>query len=160
MAFSQTVAIEMASASDDAGPAARGLSGALPARPRATADPAMGSPDPAPGHVVCREGEQLPGPAARVAEARLALLRAEYARLVTAARASVTAARAGAADPLVYVEAELARHCGLPPQDSTVPAVLADVGAAMALAARAARRRQANHCAWSGSSPSEIGSRS
>ena len=30
MAFSQTVAIEMASASDDAGPAARGLSGALP----------------------------------------------------------------------------------------------------------------------------------
>jgi hypothetical protein len=153
MAFSQTVAIEMASASDDAGPAARGLSGALPARPRATADPAMGSPDPAPGHVVCREGEQLPGPAARVAEARLALLRAEYARLVTAARASVTAARAGAADPLVYVEAELARHCGLPPQDSTVPAVLADAGAAMALAARAARRRQANHCAWSASPP-------
>lgn len=153
MAFSQTVAIEMASASDDAGPAARGLSGALPARPRATADPAMGSPDPAPGHVVCREGEQLTGPAARVAEARLALLRAEYARLVTAARASVTAARAGAADPLVYVEAELARHCGLPPQDSTVPAVLADAGAAMALAARAARRRQADHCAWSASPP-------
>jgi hypothetical protein len=30
MAFSQTVAIEMASASDNAGPAARGLSGALP----------------------------------------------------------------------------------------------------------------------------------
>jgi hypothetical protein len=35
------------------------------------------------------------------------------------------------------VEAELARHCGLPPQDSTVPAVLADAGAAMALAALA-----------------------
>lgn len=83
-------------------------------------------------------GERLPSSSLGVAEARLALLRAEYARLVTAARASVTAARAGVPDPLVYLEAELARHCGLPPQDATVPAVLADAGTAMVLAGRAA----------------------
>jgi hypothetical protein len=94
----------------------------------------MRVPGLAPEQVVCRAGEQLPGPVAREAEARLALLPAEYARLVTAARASVAAARAGGADPLVYVEAELARHCGLPPQDATVLAVLADVGTAMVLA--------------------------
>jgi hypothetical protein len=68
----------------------------------------------------------------------LALLKVEYARLVAAARASVTAARAGAADPLVYVMAELSRHSGLPPLDSTVPAVLADASTAMSLAGRAA----------------------
>jgi hypothetical protein len=87
--------------------------------------------------------------AARAAEAAgmaqtelaLALLKAEYARLVAAARASVTAARAGAADPLVYVMAELSRHSGLPPLGSTVPAVLADAGTAMTLAGRAARPR-------------------
>lgn len=111
---------------------------ALPARPRAKADPAGGSPGPARKQFTCREGQQLPGRAGRATEARLALLRAEYARLVTAARASVAAARAGATDPLVYVEAELVRHCGLPPQDATVPAVLADANAATELAGRAA----------------------
>ena len=110
----------------------------LSARPRPKADPDAVLPGPAPEQAVCWEGERLPGMAAGAVEARLALLRAEYARLATAARASVTAARAGEANPLVYVEAELARHCGLPPQDSTVPAVLADAGAAMAVAARAA----------------------
>ncbi len=72
-------------------------------------------------------------------ELALALLKAEYARLVAAARASVTAARAGAADPLVYVMAELSRHSGLPSLGSTVPAVLADASTAMTLAGRAAR---------------------
>jgi hypothetical protein len=67
----------------------------------------------------------------------LALLRAEYARLAAAARASVTAARAGAANPLVYVEAELARHGGLPPADATVLAVLADAAAGMMVATHA-----------------------
>lgn len=56
----------------------------------------------------------------------MALLRAEYARLLAAARAAVAAAREGAPDLLVYVEAELARHGGLPPQGVSVLAVLAD----------------------------------
>src|SRR2546428_9476005 len=89
-------------------------------------DVATGLPRPTATQVVRQSGEQLPDPVAWTAEARLALLRAEYARLVTAARASVAAAWAGSSDPLVYVEAELVRHCGLPPQDATVPAVLAD----------------------------------
>ncbi len=39
------------------------------------------------------------------------------------------------ADPLVYVKAELARHGGLPPQEATVPAILAAAtGTAMVLA--------------------------
>ena len=78
--------------------------------------------------------------AARTAQAELglALLKAKYAKLVAAARASVTAARAGATDPLVYVRAELSRYDGLPPLDSTVPTVLADASTAMTLAQRAA----------------------
>jgi hypothetical protein len=86
----------------------------------------------------CQAGERPPSSSHEGAEARLALLRAEYARLVTAARASIAAARAGVPDPLVYLEVELARHCGLPPDDATVPAVLADAAAAMVLAGRAA----------------------
>lgn len=70
---------------------------------------------------------------------RLALLRAEYARLVAAARASVAAAAAGQADPLVYVRAELARHGGLPPRGLTASAVLADAAGAMQVAGRAGR---------------------
>jgi hypothetical protein len=66
----------------------------------------------------------------------LALLRADYARLLAAARATVAAAQAGTPDPLVYVEAELARHGGLPPRGASVPAVLADARTAMMLAAR------------------------
>ena len=98
-----------------------------PVRPPLKADAATQVSGPEPG-------EWPPGSAAGKAEARLALLRADYARLVTAARASVAAARTGAADPLVYVKAELARHCGLPPQETTVLAVLADAATAMALA--------------------------
>jgi hypothetical protein len=83
----------------------------------------------------------LRGPAARGRpgsgpEERLALLRAEYAQLIAAARATVAAARAGASDPLVYVEAELARHGGLPPQGASVPTVLADACTAMMLAGK------------------------
>jgi hypothetical protein len=66
----------------------------------------------------------------------LALLRAEYARLLAAARAAVAAARQGAPDPLVYVEAELAHHGGLPPQGASVSAVLADACTAMMLAGK------------------------
>jgi hypothetical protein len=85
--------------------------------------------------------ERLAAPegAAALDRLALALLRAEYARLVAAARASVAAARAGEANPLVYVEAELVRHCGLPPQGSKVTGVLADAGTAMVLADRATR---------------------
>lgn len=93
--------------------------------------------------VMRRAQEQVPGRVGETAEDRLALLRAEYARMITAARASVTARRAGAADPLAYVEAELARHDGLPPRDTTVPAVLADAATAMILAGRAARPHEA-----------------
>ena len=109
-------------------------------RPRVEADIATGLRGSAPVQVVCQVEEQLPDPAAGAAGARLALalLRAEYARLVTAARASVTAARAGSANPLVYVEAELVRHGGLPPHDMTVPTVLAAAGPAMMLSGRAA----------------------
>ena len=106
------------------------LTRVLPIRPRASADPARGSAGLAAEQAMCQEEKQLACPAAR-----LALLRADYARLVAAARASITAARAGATEPLVYVEAELARHGGLPPRDATVPGVLADVGTAMMLAA-------------------------
>jgi len=76
---------------------------------------------------------QLPDPAAD-AKLALALLRAEYARLIAAARGSIAAARAGADHPLAYVEAELARHCGLPPRDATVTSVLADARTAMTAA--------------------------
>jgi hypothetical protein len=87
---------------------------------------------------MCWAAEQLPGAEAWKAKDRLTLLLAEYARLITAARASVTAARAGAAYPLAFVEAELARHGGLADQDVTVPTVLADARTAMVLAGRAA----------------------
>jgi hypothetical protein len=78
---------------------------------------------------------EMPGADAGSAKDKLALLRAEYAQLLAAARAAVTAARAGAPDPLVYVEAELTRHGGLPPRGASVPAVLADAHTAMMLAA-------------------------
>ncbi len=79
--------------------------------------------------------------AARTAQAEqsLALLKARYAQLVAAARASVTAAWADSEDPLAYVRAELSRCHGMPPRDSTVPAVLADARTAMMLAGCAAR---------------------
>jgi len=117
------------------------LTRALAARLHLTGSGGANLPGPALGHDAHGAGKPSPGAMATASanEARLALLRSEYARLVTAARASVTAARAGAADPLVYVEAELARHSGLPPQDATVPAVLADARGAMALATRAAQ---------------------
>ena len=102
---------------------------------RGESDIAAGLRGPTPGQVVCQVREQLPGSAAEAADAgqALALLRAEHARLITAARASVTAARAGLANPLAYVEAELARRGGLPPQEAAVPAVLGDTGTAMML---------------------------
>lgn len=82
---------------------------------------------------MCREGEQLPGGRRSGGQAGAAACGVHAAG--TAVRASAAAAPAGATDPLVYAEAELARHCGLPPQDATMPAVLADAGAAMALSA-------------------------
>ena len=95
---------------------------------------AAGLPGPM-GLMVRRQARgQPPGTAGETSEDRLALLRVKYARLITAARASVTAERAGDADPLAYVEAELARHGGLPPRGASVPAVLADARTAMMLA--------------------------
>jgi hypothetical protein len=102
---------------------------------RGEGDIAAGLRGPTAGQVACQVRDQLPGSAAETADARqaLALLRAEHARLITAARASVTAARAGSANPLAYVEAEMTRRGGLPPQDAAVPVVLADTGTAMML---------------------------
>lgn len=95
------------------------------------------SPAAAPAHASSRVSDQAPDP---VADARLALaiMQAKYAQLAAAARASVAAAWAGTADPLVYVEAELARYGGLPPRGAVVLAVLADARAAMTMAGRAA----------------------
>ena len=76
------------------------------------------------------------------AEDRLALLQTRYAELAAAARATIAAARAGLPDPLAYLEAELASHGGLPPEDATVLAVLADARTAMALAGQASRPRE------------------
>jgi hypothetical protein len=91
--------------------------------------------------VMCRAGEWLPDAVAEAEEARslLDLLRVEYARLAAAARGAVAAAAAGQADPLVYVRAELARHGGLPPENATVTAMLADAAGAMRVAGRAGR---------------------
>jgi hypothetical protein len=100
------------------------------ARPFLHGDAAGSGPRPLRGRARARTGPGL------TAEARLALLRSEYARLVAAARASIAAARAGAADPLAYLEAELARHHGLPQPGAAVPAVLADAAAAMSLASQ------------------------
>lgn len=108
---------------------------------------AAGLPGPAGPTVIRRAGRQRPCPAGGTAEHRLALLRAEYARLISAARASVTAGRAGAAHPLAHVEAELARHGGLPPRDATVPAVLADAASAMVVAGRATEPGEAMRAA-------------
>jgi hypothetical protein len=66
------------------------------------------------------------------------LLRAEYARLDAVGRAAVSAPGAGAAEPLVYVEAELIRRGGLPPRDATVLTALADARTAMITAGEAA----------------------
>lgn len=73
------------------------------------------------------------------AEDRLALLLARHARLITAARVAIAAARDGLADPAAYLEAELGPFCGLPPRDATVLAIQADARTAMTLAQRATR---------------------
>uniref|UniRef100_UPI003F4905A0 hypothetical protein n=1 Tax=Sphaerisporangium sp. CA-236357 TaxID=3240030 RepID=UPI003F4905A0 len=67
---------------------------------------------------------------------RLALLQAEHAALVMAARASVAAAEQGQADPLVFVRAQLDRHGQLPPAGAS-PVELLAVAAAAALARKA-----------------------
>jgi hypothetical protein len=56
---------------------------------------------------------------------RLALLAAEHAALVTAARASVAAAALGQIDPLVFLRAQLAKHGQLPPVGARPLEVLA-----------------------------------
>jgi hypothetical protein len=71
------------------------------------------------------------GVAAAQAEAtqRLALLRAQHARLVAAARATIAASRDGYQMPLIFLEHELARHGQLPGRDQSVPQLLAAGGA-------------------------------
>jgi hypothetical protein len=109
---------------------------------------AAGIDAPATMMTVRRAGGPPPGAVSGAEENQLALLRAQYAQMITAARASVTARRAGTADPLAYIEAELARHGGLPPGSATVPAVLADAATAMDLAGRGARPCEPARAAW------------
>jgi len=66
---------------------------------------------------------------------REALLRSHYLGLLTAARASVAAERAGDPDPLVFVRHELAKRDQLPADDEQAHRILADARTAMAFVA-------------------------
>ncbi|MFO7251507.1 MAG: hypothetical protein DIU60_012220, partial [Actinomycetes bacterium] len=75
---------------------------------------------------------------------REALLRSHYLGLLTAARASVAAERAGDPDPLVFLRHELDRRGQLPADDEQAQRILADAKAAMTMVAeldQAPRRR-------------------
>ena len=63
----------------------------------------------------------------------MALLRAEYAALLAAARATVAAAQAGEADPAGYVRGVLAERGQLPPAGARPLHVVADARAALCL---------------------------
>jgi len=64
---------------------------------------------------------------------RLALMRAEYAALLAAARAAVAAAQAGEADPLGYVRGVLEVRGQLPAAGARPAWIVADARSAMAL---------------------------
>src|SRR5690606_40313447 len=66
---------------------------------------------------------------------REALLRSHYLGLLTAARASVAAERAGDPDPLVFLRHELDRRGQLPADDEQAQRILADAKAAMTMVA-------------------------
>ncbi|NAS22504.1 hypothetical protein GT755_12505 [Herbidospora sp. NEAU-GS84] len=59
---------------------------------------------------------------------RLALLTAEHAGLLAAARAAVAGAQLGEADPLIYLRHELDRHGQLPPVGAVPMALLSSPG--------------------------------
>jgi hypothetical protein len=65
---------------------------------------------------------------------REALLRSHYLGLLTAARASVAAERAGDPEPLIFVKHELAKRDQLPADDEQAQRILADARTAMAFA--------------------------
>jgi hypothetical protein len=67
------------------------------------------------------------------ARSRLALMRAEYAALLAAARAAVAAAQAGEADPLGYVRGVLEGGGQLPAAGARPAWIVADARSAMAL---------------------------
>jgi hypothetical protein len=67
------------------------------------------------------------------ARSRLALMRAEYAALLAAARAAVAAAQAGEADPLGYVRGVLEGRGQLPAAGARPAWIVADACSAMAL---------------------------
>lgn len=64
---------------------------------------------------------------------RLALLRAEYAALLAAARATVAAAESGEADPAGYVRGVLAERGQLPAAGARPLHVVADARSALCL---------------------------
>ena len=63
----------------------------------------------------------------------LAIVQAEYAELLAAARAAVTAERNGDADPLGYVRGLLAERGQLPPPGVAARHVVADARSALCL---------------------------
>jgi hypothetical protein len=67
------------------------------------------------------------------ARSRLALMRAEYAALLAAARAAVAAAQAGEGDPVGYVRGVLQDRGQLPPAGARPAWIVADARSAMAL---------------------------
>ncbi|GGT28195.1 hypothetical protein ACFFV7_33095 [Nonomuraea spiralis] len=67
------------------------------------------------------------------ARIREAVLRTHYLRLLTAARATVAADMAGAADPLAFVTHELAERGQLPEDAEAVQRILSDARTAEAL---------------------------
>ena len=63
----------------------------------------------------------------------LAIVQAEYAELLAAARAAVAAERNGDADPLGYVRGVLAERGQLPPDGAAAVHVVADARMALCL---------------------------
>ena len=63
----------------------------------------------------------------------LAIVQAEYAELLAAARAAVAAERNGDADPLAYVRGVLAERGQLPPDEASAAHVVADARMALCL---------------------------
>jgi hypothetical protein len=87
-------------------------------------------------------GSDSPRPAVDRAN-QMALVRADYARLLTAARACVAAERDGLNDPLIFVRELLAERGQLPLPDLSVPQLLAAVPADLCLPGRSAQRQAA-----------------
>jgi len=93
------------------------------------------------------------------ARVRETMLRIHYLRLLTAARATVAAESAQAAEPTTFIRHELAEHGQLPENGTSVQRILSDARAAAALvalleqpAAPRSRGRRLRRCVGTGRS--------